>query len=497
MSEVKENSQSYKISLPSFSVTKDVDGWLSDDQGQFCRYRLFEDVSRQEDAIMNHHKVLFFEISELENSLVQHFPPGDHIKPRLSVRQRLRHSSDLCGIGSHLCIDLQPSVNTNQGKSTPEEDALDHLLSCAVTLADYQCRYRDLPPPTMEKHFAVAKAHENIGHYLTAEYHCRKIIEQYCKIKAEIFPYTFSPNGCRQEESTIFLLRALTVFIIEFNSKSLDQNAWLFQHMQLLYTVLIRLQGERFDAGLSLRMHQLRATLALPDSDDELSTIYPQLFVHGFHLAHESLLLGFIQTAAWMYYSLLRCCSEHLDVLHHAIEKATAHARYSVLLRRQGEWRSSAHQLLLACEMIKESVSSDHPLRDQLENDYRDLQPCLEQTLAEKLRRSLDHMRTHISLPVDNISGAIGGLSIHKFLNDESPFTPESLASHETMAFDQLESFISGEPAIEKVLSEKESTVVTSTLSTHESGSNGMGVSWSRSGGEDLGIYDWVQYATS
>jgi hypothetical protein len=456
---------------------------------------LFEDVSRHEDAIMNHHKDLFLEISEFENSSVQHSPPDDHFVPHLSAEQRIGPPFELSGMGDHLCIAPHPSANMNQVNSTPEDDALDHLLSCAVTLAEYQCRYRELPPPTMEKHFAVAKAHENMGHYFRAEYHCRRIIDRYCENKAETFPYTLSPNSHSHEESTTFLLRALTAFIIEFNANSLDRNAWLFQHMELLFTVLIRIQRGRFDGGFSLCMHQLRGTLALPDSDGDIPMIYPQLFIHGFDIAHECSLLGFTQPAAWIYDFLLRFCSEPLEIAHRALEKAKAHAKYSVLLRMQGEWQSSANQVLLACEVISRSASSDDSLRDQLENDYRDLQPCLEQTLAEKLRKYLDRVQPQVSLPVADISGAIQGLSIDKFLNAESPFTPERLAIHEDLAFQQLELIVSGEPAVEKALSEKASTVVSSTWSTHESASSGIGVSWPKHCGEHLGIYDWKAYS--
>ena len=526
MTEATEKSQSYKINLPSLPVTKNFDGWLSDNQAHFYRYHLAEDVGRHEDAIMNYHKVLFFEITELENLLVQHSPPDDQFEPHLLTEQRFDPPFELFGMGDHLCIDPHPSVNLNQVNSTLEDDtpeddtpeddtpeddtpeddtpeddtleddALDYLLSCAVTLAEYQCRYRELPPPTIEKHFAVAKAHENMKHYSRAEYHCRRIIDRYCENKAEIFPYTISPNSHRHEKSTTFLIRALTAFIIEFNATSLERNAWHFQHMELLYTVLIRIQRERFDAGFSLCMHQLKATLALPESDGDMSMIYPQLFIHGFNLAHECSLLGFTQPAAWMYNFLLRFCSEPLDVAHRAAEKAKAHARYSVLLRIQGEWRTSAHQLLLACEVMTSSASSDDTLYDQLQNDFRDLQPCLEQTLVEKLRKSLDRVQAQVSLPVADISGAVRGLSIDKFLNAESPFTPERLAIHEDLAFQQLELIVSGEPAVEKAPSERAPTVVSSTWSTHESSSSGIGVSWSKNCGEHLGIYDWDELLT-
>jgi hypothetical protein len=87
-----------------------------------------------------------------------------------------------------------------------------------------------------------------------------------------------------------------------------------------------------------------------------------------------------------------------LDVVGHALEKERARQRYGSILRMKNQWRSSAHQLILACKSARNSATVADRLYDELESDYNKLLPHLSGNLEERLRRSLDLIRPEMGM---------------------------------------------------------------------------------------------------
>jgi hypothetical protein len=279
-------------------------------------------------------------------------------------------------------------------------------------------------------------------------------------------------------ESMSMLCRALTSFILQFGNNSLDVNGQRFEQIELLFTELVLLM-EPDHVGLSVCFCRLMATLSRTSSDAgvNMAQIHRQLFIHGFSLAYEYSLLGLTGSAAWMYQVLLQYCAESLDIVKHAMEKATAHHRYGVLLREQEDWLSSANQLLEACRSAKYSVTFDSGLCKTLERDYLKLHPHLEKLLADQLRECLDRIRPQISLPMKNSSELVGSshIDIDEWLDSDPPI---SATNFRRSPLSQLEQFESPPKMNEVVQPSKEHTVLTSSASMSGSGSHDRVKTW-------------------
>jgi hypothetical protein len=202
----------------------------------------------------------------------------------------------------------------------------------------------------------------------------------------------------RVEESTTWMFAALTGFIIFFNVHSLQENVYLFDSMLDLFTELA-LRSERDWASLKARMRQTGDTLDKWASGEALPDTCPQLFIHGFYFAHACADLNLFNEAKYLYDYLLEASVLYFSTNQHALEKAIAHQRYGLLLRKEGNWTASANQLLLACKSTMRSGSYDRRLVSRLAKNFDHLRPHLatqpdqEHTLAEEIGLLLKRMR--------------------------------------------------------------------------------------------------------
>lgn len=452
----------------------DVNKWISDQHWPLTHRSWLHQLSDWEDAIASHRKATLEDISDFEEILGQSISQDNCFQDFQSQEQS--HSPDLFGIGAHLPIVYLPGDQIEQKNSTSKSYSLAHLLPLEVTLAEYQYKHGETGTPTLKQHFEIAKELEGLGYHQNAEHHCRKIIEQHWQTDVETLLGMVLAKVGRIEESMSMLSRALTSFILQFDTNSLDGNGRLFNQIELLFTELVLLM-EPDHTSLSVCLCRLMATLSSTSSDAgvTMAQIYPRLFIHGFSLAYEYSLLGLIGSAAWMYQVLLRYCTESLDIVHHAMEKATAHQRYGVLLREQGNWRSSANQLLKACKSAKHSVTFDRGLCRTLESDYLELLPHLEKLLADQLRECLDLIRPQISLPMRNSSELVGCSHVDQWLDSDPPI---SATNFRRSPLSQLEQFMNPPKMNEAVYPSKELTVLTSSASMSGSGSHDRVKTW-------------------
>ncbi len=440
----------------------------------------------------NHRDHIFEELARIDQVLGQEPTPDSGLQEHLSDEQG--RSLDIHGTGGH--SELNPSREIEQ-QNIISEDAEDNtiasLLYLEVKLAKLQQKHEGFAPHAMETHFEMAKLLEGLGNYREAEHHYRIITDRQCLPDAEALLGSLLAKLGRVEESNTFLFRALTSFIIQFDGNSLQRNASLFEPIELLFIELIDLR-QQDDRSLSVCMCQLMNTLRQTTSDDTMSRIYPLLFIHGFSFAHKCSILGFVEASDWMYDFLFKDCQGYLDGDHHALDKATAHRRYGLHLRMKQDWRSSAHQLLLACKAARQSATFDRILCAKIESDYQKLLPHLKETLAERLRRSvallrpeIPLLRPEISLLGDDISEAALGLNIDRYFKSG---LPRNFTSFELSELKQLDDFASPPSVIKPVQKFRVPTVTTSKTSTSGSGSHLYGKTFSE--GEYSGVFEWM-----
>lgn len=310
----------------------------------------------------------------------------------LSVEQN--SSPGLCCIDDQFFPGSYSEIDNEQGDETSEAAALEDLFGLAVALAKYQNKHGEFAPPTLKQEFELAKAVEKNGNHEEAEYHCRRILDRHSQIDVQSFLGMILANASRLEESTFLLFSALTGFIINFTLSSIEVNALFFAPIESLFTELI-LRSDQDWASLKSCMCQMMTTIQKAISEGTVDQISPQLFIYGFSFAHECSVLKIIDSAKYMYQVLLEHSPFHLDVILHGIEKAKAHQKYGLLLRREERWTSSAEQLLLACESAMNSGTHDSRLIALLESDCVDLLPHLasepneEDSLADRIRKML------------------------------------------------------------------------------------------------------------
>jgi hypothetical protein len=470
-----ENDISANLSPPEVPILGYVDEWLSDKHRPRSLLHFSHELGDYEDGITHHHKTIVEEVSEFERAWNE-TPSQDH-----------------CFEGGQLEVQiysggLRPALEINGDTNSRSDATLEQLFSLEAALLEQHRKHGEFGLPTLLKHFELAKALEEIGYHHEAEYHCRRVLGRCCHTEAEVFLGIMLVNLNRVEESMTVMLRALTSFIIQFDTNSLHENILLFDAIELLYGILIFLR-EQDDRALSVCWCQLATTLGAASSNENMVQTHPQLFIHGFTLAHEASLLGLVEGADWMYDYLLQHCAVYLDAVDHALEKATARQRYAAVLRMQNQWRSSAHQLILACKSAGHSATVASQLYDELESDYNKLLPHVRGNLEARLRRSLDRIRPEMgttrldayfrsNLPINFVRPDLPALSqLDRFATPPGAVNP-TMAAHPISQPNQSHP----PPSVVGTASEgKESTVIASSASTSGRGSNDIGFTFSDS----------------
>jgi hypothetical protein len=470
-----ENDIPANLCPSEVSILGYVDEWLSDKHRPRSLLHFSHELGDHGDGITHHHKAIVEELSEFEGAWNE-TPSQDH-----------------CFEGGQLEVQiysggLRPALETNGDTNFRSEATLEQLFSLEAALLEQHRKHGEFGLPTLLKHFDLAKALEEIGYHHEAEYHCRRVLDRCCHTEAEVFLGIMLVNLGRVEESMTLMLRALTSFIIQFGTNSLNENVLLFEAIEVLYGILIYLR-EQDDRALSVCWCQLATTLGAASSNENMVQTHPQLFIHGFTLAHEASLLGLVEGADWMYYYLLQHCAVYLDAIDHALQKTTGHQRYAAVLRMQNQWQSSAHQLILACESAGNSAIVAGRLYDELESDSNKLLPHLSGNLEERLRRSLVLIRPEMGttrlddyfrsdLPINFVRPELSALSqLDRFaatpgvVNPVMPAYPVSQPNQ-----------FHPPPSVVRTASEgKKSTVIASSASTSGRGSNGIGSTFSDS----------------
>jgi hypothetical protein len=472
------------LDLQQFPYSLDINQWLSHKTDPWSPVNMYHQDDHGK-AVTNHHDHIFEEFARIEKVLSQEPTPDFGFPEHLSDNHG--RSLDLHGTGAHSVPNPSREIEQqNIISGNAEDNTIASLLSLEVTLAKFQYKHARFDPQAMETHFEMAKSLEGLGNYRGAEYHYRIITDRQCLPEVEVCLGSLLAKLGRIEESNTFLFRALTSFIIQFDGNSLQGNVLLFKPIELLFTELIDLR-EQDDRSLSVCMCQLMTTLRQPTSDNNMSRIYPLLFIHGFSFAYECSILGFVEAADWMYYFLFKDCQSYLDGGHYALDKATAHRRWGLHLRMKQDWRSSAHQLLLACKAAKQSATFDRPLCAELEADYQELLPHLKDTSAERLKRSVALLRPEITLLRDDISEVAVGLNIDRYFKSG---LPRDFTRFELSPLKQLDQFASPPSVVEPVPKVKVPTITTSKTSTSGSGSHRYGKTFSE--GDYSGVFEWM-----
>jgi hypothetical protein len=412
--------------MQQFPSISKIDVWMADKNQPWSQYALRHQICGHVEELLAELKPLLEQPEDTE--LATHENKFDEVQASEYLSDEQKSPPDLQCIGDRFFAESHSKIEPEQQKEIAEETALEDVSGLAMKLANSQIKHGEFTPPTLRKEFELAKGLEGMGQYEEAEYHCRRILDRHSQVDVEAFLGTILAKTLRCEEAMSLLFCALTGFIIQFIQTSLSGNARLFAPIEALFLELL-LQSEQGFPSLTDRWCLMMDTLRKPTSDGDIYQICPQLFLHGFSLAHECLALGLIDSdqylldsAACLYRYLLEHSSRHLDVVNHAIEKAMAHRGYARLLRKEKKWIPSAKQLLFACKSALHSATPDRELIVLLERDYHKLLPHLncepyeEGFLKESIERALVGIRGLSPFPMQHISEPVQGSHVEEYL---------------------------------------------------------------------------------
>lgn len=304
--------------------------------------------------------------------------------------------AELCGVGKQPFWISNPVTETEAQDRAFEDAAMMEVFALQGKLVQCLSRYEEHSPQALEIRFLLAKALSGIGAENEAESHCRRILDKDDQNPSvQTYLGMILAQNDRLEESTKWLFIALTGFLISFGNYTLDENRWLFDMIYDLFTISI----QRDWVPLTDCMTEMMVTLRKLKSDSDIPQICPQLFIHGFSFAQKCNLIGLNNSAKLLYEYLLEHSRTHFVNNSYAFEKAIAHQRYGLLLRKESNWTSSAQQLLLACRSAMKSGSYDRRMVVLLARNFNDLRPHLAavpnetDTLAKNIELMLARMR--------------------------------------------------------------------------------------------------------
>lgn len=223
-----------------------------------------------------------------------------------------------------------------------------------------------IPPEGLKKQFQLAQVADQSGCYKEAEYHYRQILQRDPHVDVQIRLGMLLANDTRLDESVVLLFSALAGYIVQFTSSPMEENERTFAQLTSLFNKLIA------DDWLALRarLGDMMDTIQDSISKQSIADISPQLLIHGFSLAHECLVLDLTNAAEHMYQQLLEHANFHLNGSNHRISKAIAYREYGTILSMKRLWKSSARQLLLACESASPLRLQDSQLSADLNSDF-------------------------------------------------------------------------------------------------------------------------------
>jgi tetratricopeptide (TPR) repeat protein len=412
--------------LPSISM---IDIWRADKHQPWSQYNLSHPIG-------DHVERIFIDLEQLADAeRVKNKGSFQEVQASECASDKQKPLPDLHCIGGQFFVEPHYTIE-NIHQEEIIETSLEDVGSLAAKLATSQTKHNEFAPQTLKKEFELARGLEGMGQYEEAEYHCRRILDIHSEAVVEALLGTILAKTHRFEEATFRLFRALAGFIILFIQNSLEENASLFARIESVFEELL-LRGDEGVPSLTDHWSLMRDTLQRPISDGEIYQICPQLFLHGFSFAHECLALGLVdydqyllESARCLYRDLLEHSSRHLDVVHHAIEKATAHQGYARLLRKEKKWIPSAKQWLLACESALDSTTHDRELTEILESDYHKLLLRLncepneeeEDSLKEIMKKAFASIRAPSPFSMEHISEPTQGSHVEEYLlSSDSP----------------------------------------------------------------------------
>ena len=423
-----------EFDFPSISI---LDRYLSDETDPFSSLHLSHQLEGHE-RVLAKQRQMCGQITEILGHLGGRIP---HPKICRSDNQFLLDDQPLKD-NNHLSWSLY-AITDEQLNDNTEVMSLQNLLDMAVTLAIYQETHGETASQTLRKRFELAKAVERSGNHEEAEHHCCIILDASPHIEVLTFLGMMLMKAYLLTDATFKLFRALTEFIVQYSSSSIELNTWFFKSIKELFTELALRDDDHVWSSLTSCLFNMMDTIREGISQNVIDQIPSQLFLHGFCFARECTILGFIDSATYIYQVLLKFSPDELDAVRHGIEKAKAHQGYGLLLRQENRWTSSAEQLILACESIMSSGTQDSELVAVLENDYVELVEHLpahthgEKSLIERLRGMLAECRSQNLPQVQELSAAIPDSRIEDYLlSDDCPIQLSalrpSIASHVT-----------------------------------------------------------------
>lgn len=310
---------------------------------------------------------------------------------------------------------------------TPASESDDELVFHELLLSQYQATYGEFAVRTLEQEFELAKVAEMKGHHEVAEYHCLNILDHRGpQVTVQTFLGMVYLNTSCPEKATSSLFLALTDFIIEFTSSTLESNDLRLRSFEELFTRLASQNGQQW-TPLYFCMRRMNDEILRAVRDGNTDEIFPKLLIHGISFARElNILEGNIEPkiAEQMYKSLLQNSSGE-DVFLHGIEFTTAHHEYGLLLKRKGKWLDCADQFLLACEFALFSGPHNSQLISSLKCDCFDVllyfgSKSDESEVLERINKALARLRRNY--PVIKDKSEDGQLSrVEEYLLSDLP----------------------------------------------------------------------------
>ncbi|PMD33564.1 hypothetical protein L207DRAFT_605271 [Hyaloscypha variabilis F] len=414
-----EPGEHYRINFPDephFSLIEDINRWLSNEQQPpWSHLELARGRSSPEDTAGNHpNRFEEFRRAEYPFEDYNTWPDVPILSPRDFLDSRF------------IMIDEQENTAS-------EESTLTDPFTLAAQLRQYLRQNQEYSSQALKVRFHLVEALILVGNYGEAEDHCDAL-------KAILTPEHVATltgmllvrTGC-EEDAINWMFVALTNFILNCTNYSIQQNKRIFGRIYNLFGETGRLSEKNWDS-LTKRLKGLTdlvATFEMSTPDQDVRRICPELFIHGFQIAHECTVLKLVYAAKYMYEHLVEGSSLYLNGRRHASEKAHAHQMYGLLLGAEKNWSSSAEQLLLVCESTIESGSWSHQHFTFLRVTFNNLTPHLQSgndgdgSTARTIEKKLEYLKNNISA-LKNGSEHSSVEQVERLLQSNLPWTPRA-----------------------------------------------------------------------
>ena len=368
-----------KADIPDTGSYSSLDRWFEDalESQPWCALRPPQDVSVQFRNLVRHAKLneYLLNINEILNI--------SRSEPSVEWSSSSKPDTEdtdifLSGMGDRWISQLENNLMDNlpayrtclsidgyQGDGTSEAAASENFVGITKTFAEFQNQHGK--SATVKQEFKFAQALERNEYYAEAGYHYFHVLSICTEPDVKCYFGFMLEKTSHKEESKLMLFSAITDYIIQFDLFSVSDSVTLFHLIEKLYSKLVESDWE----SLSTCLESIDSTVKAAIYEETVDQLCPQLYLYGFLLAYECSKLDLVESAKYILKNLLEHSVSQLDTTQHGLELAIAHQRYGLLLRREGQWKSSAEQLLSACRCATKSGKHNIELFALFEQDSK------------------------------------------------------------------------------------------------------------------------------